>query len=395
MSKISYVSTHYQNILTTKHQITKHIFNMKIKVITMDKRTLIFLSVSILIFLAMLAIIGVDKIFDALKTADLRYIVVAIALQLITFLLYNLRWQLLNKQANIDIGFKKLLPITMVGLAINNITPSGRGGGEPVRAYILAKEHDHTIKETFATVVADRVLDTFPFIVLTVITVLSLSFQPNIPRWMIVIMIIAAVAIVAILAILIYMCINLNFGSKIERLILKIVKRFKKDSDGLEEGIHENIVGFQNTMTNLMSNKKILFTTIPLSFLVWFVEISRVYFVFLAFGAVASYTLIGEVFIVASLIGMIPLLPGGLGAVDGTMIYLYSTSGITTAITAPVTVIERVISFWMPTIIGLVILPHYGSSILEKISPKSSTEELEKSLKEEEEKKELDEKDHL
>ena len=77
----------------------------------MDKRTLIFLSVSILIFLAMLAIIGVDKIFDALKTADLRYIVVAIALQLITFLLYNLRWQLLNKQANIDIGFKKLLPI--------------------------------------------------------------------------------------------------------------------------------------------------------------------------------------------------------------------------------------------------------------------------------------------
>ena len=85
MSKISYVSTHYQNILTTKH-----IFNIKIKVITMDKRTLIFLSVSILIFLAMLAIIGVDKIFDALKTADLRDIVVAIALQLITFLLYNL-----------------------------------------------------------------------------------------------------------------------------------------------------------------------------------------------------------------------------------------------------------------------------------------------------------------
>ena len=83
---------------------------------------------------------------------------------------------------------------------------------------------------------------------------------------------------------------------------------------------------------------------------------------------------------------MIPLLPGGLGAVDGTMIYLYSTSGITTAITAPVTVIERVISFWMPTIIGLVILPHYGSSILEKISPKSSTEELEKSLQEEEKK---------
>jgi len=27
----------------------------------------------------------------------------------------------------------------MVGLAVNNITPSARGGGEPVRAYMLSK----------------------------------------------------------------------------------------------------------------------------------------------------------------------------------------------------------------------------------------------------------------
>ncbi|WP_295114147.1 UPF0104 family protein [uncultured Methanobrevibacter sp.] len=349
----------------------------------MDKRTAIFVVASIVIFSAMLGIIGVDKVWNALKMANMMLIGLAIALQIITFLLYNLRWNMLNKTANINISFKTLLPITMVGFAINNITPSGRGGGEPVRAYILAKEHGYKIKETFATVVADRVLDTFPFIVLTVITIFTLSFSPNIPDWLIVIMIIAAIAIILILIILVYMCINLNFGNRIEKFIFRLTNRFKKDSEHLEETIHENINGFQNTMNLLISNKKVLYTTIPLSFLIWIVEISRVYFVFLAFGAVTSFSLIGEVFIVASLIGMIPLLPGGLGAVDGTMIYLYSTSGISTAITAPVTVVERMISFWMATIIGLVILPHYGSSILERISPKASTEELEKSLKNE------------
>ena len=49
---------------------------------------------------------------------------------------------------------------------------------------------------------------------------------------------------------------------------------------------------------------------------------------FLAFGAHVSPIIIGEVFIMASLIGMIPLLPGGLGAVDGVMILFYSTAGI-------------------------------------------------------------------
>ena len=51
--------------------------------------------------------------------------------------------------------------------------------------------------------------------------------------------------------------------------------------------------------------------------------------VFLAFGAKVSPIIIGEVFILAAFVGMIPLLPGGLGAVDGLMILLYAGAGIT------------------------------------------------------------------
>ena len=51
--------------------------------------------------------------------------------------------------------------------------------------------------------------------------------------------------------------------------------------------------------------------------MIWVLEILRVYIVFLAFGATLNVIVIGEVFIIASLVGMIPLLPGGLGVVDG------------------------------------------------------------------------------
>ena len=140
----------------------------------MDKKSAFFIILSIAILAVMLYLIGIDQVIAALKNANLSLIALAIVIQIITYFLYTLRWKILNNLVNINVSFKKLLPIMMVGLAVNNITPSGRGGGEPVRAYLLAEEHNYKLKDTFATVVADRVLDTFPFIVLAAITIISM-----------------------------------------------------------------------------------------------------------------------------------------------------------------------------------------------------------------------------
>ena len=343
----------------------------------MDKKTIIFLVVSLAILAVMLYFIGIDQVIDALKVANMTYIVLAIIAQIFTYFLYALRWQILNKLADMDVSIKKLIPMVLVGLAVNNITPSGRGGGEPVRAYILAKESDYNTEDTFATVIADRALDTFPFVVLAVITIVAMILYFDISMWLIIVMVVAVIAIVAILIILIFMCINPNFGSRVEGWILGLVRMFyKKNNSEFEDKIHEVIFGFQNTMKMLISNRKVLYYAVPLSFLIWIFEIIRVYLVFLAFGANVNIIVIGEVFIVASLVGMIPLLPGGLGAVDSLMIIFYSSAGISASISAAATVIERLISFWMATIVGLMILPHYGSSVLSKISlPKSSDED--------------------
>ena len=106
----------------------------------MDKRTIILLAISILILLVMLYFVGIDDVINALKIANLSLIGLAIATQIFTYFLYTIRWKVLNDIADLNAGIFKLLPMVLVGLAVNNITPSGRGGGEPVRAYILARE---------------------------------------------------------------------------------------------------------------------------------------------------------------------------------------------------------------------------------------------------------------
>jgi uncharacterized protein (TIRG00374 family) len=347
----------------------------------MKHKTWIFLAIGLLIMAVMLYFVGIDQVIEAFKLANFWYILIAIIIQIVTYYLFTVRWQLINKIADINTKFKDLLPMVLVGMAINNITPSGRGGGEPVRAYILAKHTGKPSEETFASVIADRALDTFPFLVLAIFTIIYVMFYFELSFLVLAILIASVIAVTLLFVLLIYMCINQRAGDKVIDWILRIVNFFyKKSTKSLEEKIRKAILGFQKTMKVMLSDKTVLYYALPLSFVIWGTEIMRVFFVFLAFGADVSPLLIGVVFIVASLIGMIPLLPGGLGAVDGVMILFYTAAGVSSSISAAATVIERLISFWMTTIIGLVILPYYGASVLDKIT--SISDDAEETAKE-------------
>lgn len=332
-----------------------------------NRYTLLLFIVGIAIMIAMLYFIGIDEVLSALAMSNLYLVLLAILVQLFTFYLYALRWHIINGSAGINKGVKELLPMVMVGLAINNITPSGRGGGEPVRAYLLSKNSDYHFKDTFATVVADRAMDTFPFLLLAILTIIGVIFHFKLGTVWVIIFILAVVAIAAVVGVIIYMCVDEAFGKKLIGWISRLVRRFYKGySQSTEDKIADSVMGFQKTMNFLLRDKRVLYYALPLSFVIWGFEIFRVYLVFLALGANVSLVAIGEVFIAATLVGMIPLLPGGLGAVDGVMILLYANAGVTASISAAATVIERLISFWMATILGLLIMPMYGGSLLDE-----------------------------
>ena len=332
-----------------------------------NKKVLIFLLFGLVIMAVMLYFIGIDEVIEALKLSNLWLVLLAIVIQIFTYFLYTWRWNIINKTANMDLGIKKSLPMVLVSLAVNNITPSGRGGGEPVRAYLLAKEGHFKFEDTFATVIADRALDTFPFVILAILTIIGIILTFSLDVKLIAFLVICVTLITAAVILLIYVCINEAFGVKLTSWIIKIVRRlYKKFNEGTEQRIIEAVKVFQARMNALLRDRTILYHALPLSFVIWIFEILRVYVVFLAFGANVSPIIIGEVFILASFVGMIPLLPGGLGAVDGIMILFYATAGITASISAAATVVERLISFWMTTFVGLIFLTMFGTSVLDK-----------------------------
>lgn len=337
----------------------------------MKQRGLILILVGLGILAAMILFIGPEQIEKALEKANPILIVLAVVVQLIIYGLLTLRWSITTDAIEINVKKRHLLPMLMVSLAVNNITPSARGGGEPVRAYILSKYSRCSMESSFATVIADRGLDMFPFIVLAVLTIFAIVMYFNLAAWLVFSLIMAVILLTILFILALYMSLNKKAGEKITGIILNFIRRFYKKNPGkLEKKALNAIQEFQYTMKFMLKEKKIFFYALPISFLIWVMEILRVYLVFSSFGIEVSLILIAVVFIIASLIGMIPLLPGGLGAVDGIMILLYSAAGIPPSISAAATVIERLISFWMTSIIGIACLPYFGSSVMEKITKK-------------------------
>lgn len=84
------------------------------------------------------------------------------------------------------------------------------------------------MEQTFATVITDRALDTFPFIILAIITIIGVTLYFPLDPLIIVAMIVAIIAIVLVLVLLIYMSINKKFGDKVNRWIVKLIRRFYK-----------------------------------------------------------------------------------------------------------------------------------------------------------------------
>jgi uncharacterized protein (TIRG00374 family) len=82
------------------------------------------------------------------------------------------------------------------------------------------------------------------------------------------------------------------------------------------------------------------------------------YFVLLvtlyAIGADPNPWLVLLAFVAASVLGMVPFTPGGLGFVEAGLTATLALSGITTAEAVLATLVFRLVSFWLPMPIGLV-----------------------------------------
>ncbi|MBI4214664.1 flippase-like domain-containing protein [archaeon] len=300
---------------------------------------------------------GLKQTLAILADANLFLIALATICQLLSIVAIFWRWRITVNFVKIKVSRSLLFLASLAGIAFANITPSSRMGGEPVRVYFLRKNTKAHTGDALATVVAERVFEgvTFTFISLAVL-LLSLMFW-HLQWWVVVLMMLSFAISSAFIGFVVYMSYNRKAGLG---LVLWLLNRFRKfvgkerTMRRLQNAITRNVSFYNKNVKKMLANRTLWANAVLFSFVNWAFEVLRAYFILLALGANnPSLLVVAAAIVISALGGALPLLPGGLGIMEGTMIVILSSAGIPPALAGAATIVDRLISYWATTFGGL------------------------------------------
>jgi uncharacterized membrane protein YbhN (UPF0104 family) len=89
-----------------------------------------------------------------------------------------------------------------------------------------------------------------------------------------------------------------------------------------------------------------------------FFDMLTLYLLFIAAGHAVSPGILLVGYGLPQLLGKVSFLPGGVGIIEGTMAAMYVSLGVPNAVSVVIILTYRFISFWLPTLLGFLLIPY-------------------------------------
>ena len=290
-----------------------------------------------------------------LRSVKHEYIVAAICIHALSFLVWAMRLRGLCKTFGYDLRIKRALEIVASSILVAAITPSSMGG-EPLRIHLLHKD-DVPLGVASAVVIVERLLD----------AVLILSIAPaSLFVYRHVLDDPALDNVLAMTAFLLILVLALVFYAiwqpqATRKLIMFFVKRmapvFGARTDARLESITKRIdtelENFHGSMFQFMRKEKRkgliigMFNTI----LYWGVEFSMLYVILLGLNQHPSIILLVAAQVIVSLLMVLPTTPGASGVAELSATTVFSVF-VCPSLLGVTVVVWRALSFYMNLLVG-------------------------------------------
>ncbi|MFP4558209.1 MAG: lysylphosphatidylglycerol synthase transmembrane domain-containing protein [Archaeoglobaceae archaeon] len=329
---------------------------------THKTRVILLFLVGLALFISIFYLIGFDKLFNQLLKVYLPYYLISIAFIVLFVLLWALRWWLFVRKTDPRVPYFDILKNHVVGLAVNNLTPVAKLGGEPVKAYILKKKHHISIGEGLATVLSDLTLEYIVSVGVVIVAIFLYITYTNPPLWMLVIVLFFLLLAFLVLAGLMEIRSERDLIPKLIRWVSSRLKRIEAYTERILEGYKE----FQQAFRRGLKDRKTFSAGLTLSILMKVAEITSYYFVFLSMGYEISPLILVIIMGVNSMFLSIPATPGSLGVVEGGLISTFILLGVPSAEASAAVFLQRIPQFWGVIVIGSLLGVHYGVSFWSK-----------------------------
>jgi uncharacterized protein (TIRG00374 family) len=300
-------------------------------------------SIAILVFFVLTVKIDFGAIWTNISQVQPLWLVAAFAVYYAAFLVRGYRWRLLlnnagfQKEKNVQIPkTPTLIEIIFLSWFVNCLVPAKLG--DAYRGYLLKKNANASFSRTLGTIFAERIADVlvlFGLLCLGGLVAFS-SVESKISDISLV-FVFGLVLVGAIIAGLV----ALRFASHyIERIIpARFRTMFHRFQQGTVSSFH------RDTQLKLYGYTMII----------WLCEGARLYCVLQGLNIHLGLSVIVFIALASSLLTTIPFTPAGLGAVEGTMVFVLTTFGVEKNLAGSVAILDRVISYWSIILFGAIL----------------------------------------
>ena len=293
-----------------------------------------------LLFLVTRFDIDLGSTWRSFKESNLFFFILALFIHYTSFLFRGARWRLVlqNAQENSSRPVPGILhcsQLILLGGFTNSVTWFRLG--DAYRAYAYSHDTEGSFSHTIGTILAERALDTVLVLVLLASATLYLATSGVDTPWIFVGL--AALMAVVLAAVVLVMWL---FRSRLSRFLPGALQ-------GAWQRFHEG---------TLNSFRRQLPLITILGLLGWLAEVGRLFLVTEALGLSIGVPLIIFVTLANAMLTLVPITPGGLGAVEWgtTSILMLSAKIETQTVAFSIVALDRSISWLSLIVIGAVVL---------------------------------------
>ncbi len=295
--------------------------------------------------------VSIDELKDAFKSIHYFYLLPAVALVAISYLLRALRWRYLVRPVK-ELKINDLMPPLMIGF-MGNMLPAR--AGEFIRAYLLSKKANISFSASFATIFIERLFD---LIVMLLLLSGVLLFMPEAfgesgtSQIADKAIIFAQISVLLCIFIIVFSAFLQFKNDWTMKIVTMFTKPFSKTfSDKIIEMVHSFTTGL-----NIIRDRQGFLATTILSFLIWGIFVLTYYPLYYAFGIESQLPIVTSIIVlcltVAIFITIAPT-PGFLGSYHlGCVAALHGIFGIQKAVALSYGIVAWLVLMGFTVLVG-------------------------------------------
>ncbi len=328
----------------------------------------IFMTLGLVAFVVYLTyFVGIGYLIDLISSLNLAdysiYYSIAIAALFLSVFFDSLIWHSLLKGLNLKMKLRKVVLYNWIGNFVEMVIPCETVCGEVTRIYLSKKETKGNVGMTAAPVITSRMLSTFVYTGGLLVGSLVLVSTAKMPLYLMGTLLLISVGTVGVIGAILYLALKEGAVEKLVNVFTALVKIVTKSREKLEarrEGLRASLYSFSEAFQTYKKRPKLLVRPMIYAIVAWIFTLIVYLMVFWSLEW-TSISLI-DLALVYCVSSTVETLTAGfpVGAVEITMISLYSALGVPLVIAGAATTLTRLLTFWFQILVGYPIFQFTG-----------------------------------